>query len=771
MRLPGRRGVYVIGAVLLVVALVGGRWLAVETAERAWARSFAGGAALIEVRTLAYLLRGLVIAFSIAWATGNLLVVYRAIGSVQMPRRLGNLEIVEAVPQRVLFALTIAVGMLAGLLLSLGTGEWWRAAVLAASPPHFGIADETLGHDVGYYLGVLPWLSLLQARALLLAASATVGIALLYAAIGSLRIRRARIQASDYARAHTGILLACLALVIAWGAMLDPAQVLAGVHGPVDEAAIAARLPGARFVAAVAMVAALMSLTWAWRDWPNLILGGWSALLLAVAACYVVIPGVVRASGEDDGSLVASRRAALERVAFGLTNLEERAPTPFPSMEVAIRRLPVWDPARVAAVAGVPASAVTLHPQSGDVSASWLLAPTASPGISRLAVETDTGIAVSRIATTDSTVWFGPGVRGIAVVSADTWPALADAGIALEGAWRRAALAWTLQGAALARSETDGRVLLWRRDVVDRLSRLAPFATFGTPVPAISDGAVWWLSWGYVTSESFPFARAQAWRGRDIRYLRGGLVGAVRVATGETHVWLAPGYDSLTAAWARHFHPLIERTERMPRGLRAQLPYPDEHFRASVTQLVRGRTDSSWTPRPREPFVVAAPGGELWTGIGFVSGAPPLFEGLYAGWIGPDGPRQTLWRPTRPTRLPGELVGSTAVRAGELRIWRAGDAVVTAQAQFVHPAGGDAPSPPQVAQVYVSQDERSGQGPTAAMALRGGAPADTSLAARWERARRLALQADSALAAGDLEQFGRLFRQLARLLAPGSRPR
>lgn len=769
IRLPGRREVYIIGAVLLVVALVGGRWLAVETAERAWARTFTGGGALVEVRTLAYLLRGLVIVFSIAWTTGNLLVVYRAIGSVQMPRRLGNLEIVEAVPHRVLFALTIAVGMLAGLLLALGTGDWWRSAVLAASPPHFGIADETLGHDVGYYVGVLPWLSLLQARALLLAASATVGIALLYAAIGSLRIRRARIRASDYARGHVGVLLACLALVIAWGAVLDPAQVLAGVHGPVDEAAIAARLPGARFVAAVALVAALMSLTWAWRDWPNLILAGWSALLLAVAACYVVIPGVMRASADDDASLVSSRRAALERVAFGLVGLEERAPTPFASTGIAIRRLPLWDPARVAAATGAPASAITLHPQSGDVSASWLIAPTASPAHSRIAVETDTGVTVSRIATTDSTVWFGPGVRGIAVVSPDTWPALREAGIALAGAWRRTALAWTLQGAALARSETDGRVLLWRRDVVDRLSHLAPFATFGTPVPAVSDSAVWWLSWGYVASASFPFARAQAWRGREIRYLRAGLVGAVRVSTGETRVWLAPGYDSLTAAWVRRFDQLIEPTERMPRGLRAQLPYPDEFFRASVTQLVRA--DSSWAPRPREPFQVAAPGAELWTAIGFESGAPPQFEGLYAGTIGTDRPRLTLWRPPRPTRLPGELVGSPAVRPGELRIWRAGSSVVTVQGQFVHPAGGNAPAPPQVAQVYVSQDERSGQGPTASAALRGGAPADTSLAARWERARRLTVQADSALAVGDLELFGRLFRQLARLLAPGSRPR
>ncbi|MDP3909315.1 MAG: UPF0182 family protein [Gemmatimonadales bacterium] len=771
---PGRRGVYLIGAALLVVALVGGRWLAVETAERAWARTFVGGAALIEVRTLAVLLRGLVIAFAIAWTTGNLLVVYRSIGSVQMPRRLGNLEIVEAVPHRVLFALTIAVGVLTGLLLSLGAGDWWHAAVLAAAPPRLGIAEETLGHDVGYYLGVLPWRSLLQARAMLLATSVTIGIAILYGAIGALRVRRARILASDRARRHLGLLLAALGLVIAWGAILDPAQVIAGLHGPVDEAALTARLPGARFVAAVAVLATLVSLAWAWRDWPNLIIGGWSALVLAVVACYAIIPGIVRASGgrDDDGALLSARRAALERVAFGLAPLDGAAPTAFPSTAAAIRQLPLWDTERVAAVVGAPPVAIALRApaEAPALRASWLVAPTAAPAMPRIAEETDTGLALRPIPTTDSAVWFGPGVRGVAVASPDTWPALRAAGIPLAGAWRRAALAWTLQGAQLARSETDGRVLLWRRDIVERLTHLAPFATFGPPVPAISDSAIWWVSWGYVASASFPFTRAQPWRGRDVRYLRAGLVGAVRVATGETHVWLAPGYDSLTAVWARHFDPLIEPGSRIPPALRAQLPYPEEAFAAAVTQLVRGRADSSWRPRPRIGFQVPVD-GELWTGIGLESGAPPRFEGVLAGSIGRAGdPHLTLWRPARPTRLPGEVVGSQAVRPGTLRMWRAGSAVVSVQAQFVHPAG-EAPPRPEVAQVYVSQDERSGNAPTALAALRGGAPIDTSLAARWDRARRLVLQADSALGTGDLELFGRLFRQLARLLAPGSRPR
>jgi len=48
---------------------------------------------------------------------------------------------------------------------------------------------------------------------------------------------------------------------------------------------------------------------------------------------------------------------------------------------------------------------------------------------------------------------------------------------------------------------------------------------------------------------------------------------------------------------------------------------------------------------------------------------------------------------------------------------------------------------------------------------------DTTLAARWERARRLAMRADSALGVGNLELFGTLWRQLMGELAPPHRPR
>ena len=465
-------------AVLLVVLLVGGRWLALETAERAWAATFSGGTVLTEARTLARLMQLFVLLFALTWATGNVFIVYRTIGSVQMPRRLGDLEIVEAVPQPVLFALALGTGIVGGLLLSLGTGDWWRGALLASAPPHFGVTDEILRHDLGYYVSVLPWQATLQAHALTWTGGAALVVALLYAGIGSLRFRQGRLRTSDHARAHLAVILACLALTLTWGAVLDPAKVVAGFHGSVDQTALDARLPAAVFVAAVGVATAIATLIWGWRDHPNLLLGSWAALLLAMAACYTIVPGFVRASRTPDETLLQRRRAGAERLAFGLVPIELGPPPALPSVpSVGTPELPLWDAARVAMIVGTPATAVTLSASLPG----WLAVPLAPAAAPRIALEADTGLVQVRapVHASDTVAWFGPGASEFAVVSPDTWPALRPAGIPLRGSLRRTALAWALQGPELTRTATDGGLLLWRRDVAERLERLAPFANFG----------------------------------------------------------------------------------------------------------------------------------------------------------------------------------------------------------------------------------------------------------------------------------------------------
>src|SRR5439155_537220 len=170
------------------------------------------------------------------WGTGNVFLVYRAIGSVQLPRRLGDLEIVEAVPQRVLLGGTLTTGLVFGFLLALGTGDWWMAARPASHAPRFGVADPLLQRDLGFYVGQLPWLERMQGLFLRASVTGTILVALLYLGMGSLRFRRWLPQTSAHARGHLGLLLAATALALAWGAVLDPAETVAGLALPLWDA-------------------------------------------------------------------------------------------------------------------------------------------------------------------------------------------------------------------------------------------------------------------------------------------------------------------------------------------------------------------------------------------------------------------------------------------------------------------------------------------------------------------------------------------------------
>ncbi|HEX4574281.1 MAG TPA: UPF0182 family protein [Gemmatimonadales bacterium] len=826
-----RRGwAFLLGAGLLVAVLVGGRWLALETAERAWAATIAGGSAYLVARDFARLVSGMFLLLAVAWGTGNLLLVYRTIDSVQLPRRLGDLEIVEAVPPRLLLAATVASGLVYGGLLALSTRGAWLVAASAARAPSFGVADPVLHRDLGYYLTQLPWAERLRAFAQRAAASATVVVALLYLRIGSLRFRRWMPSASAHARAHVGVLLAALALTVTWGAQLDPAETVAGLHGTLTPGALTVRLPAAPFLTALGLVTTLASLIWALRERPRLLAASWGTLLGASLVVYVVLPAVLASGGPRGGSApppdslaLAARR--LESLAFGVAPADEPAPA-FPSPAGAVAAIPVWDPTRVLAAAerqrallgahGSPAAAALVPHRPAGEPVTWVVAakPDTQPspdwsvrhrgagarvGPPFVALEGDTSLSFAPLGLGDSATWFGPGFRDFAVASPDTWPRVGGNGLPLVGWWRRWALAWSLQSAALARAETDGLVLLWHRDVRERLERLAPFASFDDATPVIVDGALWWLAYGYLSAQAFPLTRAVAWDGGAARYLRAGLLGTVNGATGATQLYLAPGADSLAAAWARLLAPLIRPAAMLPAGLGAALPYPRRTFRIATRLVAAWDGDSTaWLAQPHDPFELVAPspageregasatapGLRVWTAQGFVA-ADREVTALVAGALSSAGPRLLVWRPRPVARLLPALVGSPSETApGVLRLWHTGGLVFSVQALFAEAVTGGPPA--RIDTLFLTWGERQGQGPGRGAALHAlvtpgagaRALADTSLAARWEAARGVAARADRALVAGDLEAFARYYAELKealgvgrRKLAPARRPR
>ncbi|MGE5761596.1 MAG: UPF0182 family protein, partial [Gemmatimonadota bacterium] len=321
--------------------------------------------------------------------------------------------------------------------------------------------------------------------------------------------------------------------------------------------------------------------------------------------------------------------------------------------------------------------------------------------------------------------------------------------------------------------------LLWRRTASERLGRLAPFAQFDPPQPVYVDGALWWCATGYVFSETFPLVEAVAQPDGPVRYLRAGLVGAVRAATGETRLWRTPGGDSLSATWARIFAPLVAPAESLPPALVRTLRFPPALFALAVQQVLAAAPDSeSWGTLAREPYELALPGDRAWwLAQGFMSGGgragAARFEGFLLGRFGSAGP--DLWTVAPPAldAPPPPLVGSGDTIPGPMRLWLAAGRLASVQARFIQ--HGQEPS--RLERVFVTWGNHTGEGMSAAAALRdlaqAGPPgaADTSLAGRWAAARRLLVQLDSALAVRDLERFGQLYRQLHELLRNQRAPR
>ena len=641
--------------VAAVAALFGARWLAEFTADRLWADALGVAESHTDIALLRMALGLGAFAIAAAWYTGNLLLLYRQIGAVQVPRQVGNLEIVEHVPRRYLLIGAVLTGAGLGFVSSLGAGEHWISRALSGAGAPLGITEPVLERDFGYYLFELPWVRALHAYALWLAGIALVLLALLYAAIGAIRREERRFVFLPFARWHLAALSGTLAVALAWGYSLEPAELVAGLHDvPFDRLLLDVRIPSALVLTVLAVGVAAASLGWMRVDRARIPAIAWAVLFGASFLAHFVVPSAVAGgrSPEEraDPDLAvaqhdASRRALGASVDTILVPLAVPDPR-FPERhERELADAPVWDafvltevlnrvarpslpdprafgrffaadltllgggsrrpiaaflavrepdPGAVAGRSAAGVGAVAVH--ASRVAAGGL--PLFLPDVTR------PDSAVSRpvdVSLADADHWFTPGASGHTLVPGDGGPL----GVRLASPGRRIALAWALQAPSLlsGRRAPAGSLVVAERAVAARLARYAPFARFGAAWPTVLGGRLVWVAWGYVAAEAYPLGTAVVWRGERVRYLQAGLVGTVDAGTGMVRVYLAPDADPVSRAWQRMLSDLVLPVAAMPAGLRPYLRYPDELFTAQL-QVIRAAAGRA---RPAEPYWWAGP--------------------------------------------------------------------------------------------------------------------------------------------------------------------
>jgi hypothetical protein len=600
-----RRGRRLIAAIAgVVTVLFAGRWAAGLLTDRWWAAQISPAAVGFvtdwHVLRLTLDLAGFLLAA--AWFIGHLLVVYRAVGSVQVRRHVANLEFREALTPGILLAVAVGAGALLGLLVGTGGAERWQQVALAWQGVTYGMTDPLLNKDAGLYVAQLPVWRLAHGFALLLVVLALGIVFALYALMGAVRWMEGRPAINDHARSHLGWLLTALALCLVWGYVLEPYELVAGLGGPLDLAAWRATQLVSPLLVGVALATAGLSAAWALRPRHALAAAGWIVLSFASLIGHWMVPPAL----DGDGEPVAPTRVTerLDGLAYGVTALaEERRTSEGPPAPPRVPAL--WSIEMIGHIASSDSHRVlAIDPAvlvvRGSPRATWLAVRVAPNGRASVAAVADdrTGSAGQPLFYSGSDTMPGLNRGGLLELGPEAFRPDAPPyrletadrrGVEVGGPWRRLMLAWALQAGSLLSDVATGAKVDWRLSPAERLASLAPFARWGEPVPRIVNRALVWVAHGYVAPRAFPLSARLPWREHEIGALHAGFLGTVEAATGITRIYLRPGANGPAAAWAAIAQGVVEPASAIPEVVLRAAPYPVELFRVQARYLEEKR--------------------------------------------------------------------------------------------------------------------------------------------------------------------------------------
>ena len=356
--------------------------------------------------------------------------------------------------------------------------------------------------------------------------------------------------------------------------------------------------------------------------------------------------------------------------------------------------------------------------------------------------------------------------------------------------------------------------LLMRRNVLARVSALAPFLTFDSDPYIVvgDDGRLSWILDAFTTSDSYPYSRHYSLGDDTINYARNSVKVVIDAYDGTTTFYVFDAGDPIIATYRSIFPSLFKDAAAMPPALRKHVRYPEVllKLQADVYGLYHMTNPETfynredlWTPateaglsesgeqttQPMEPnFVLMKLPDE--TGMEFVNILPftPANRNNLIGWIAGrsdgahygtavvydfpktrlvDGPLQVEARIDQNAQLSGQLTlwnqQGSHVRRGNLLVIPTGKALLYAEPIYLQ---AERSPMPELRLVVLALQDRLAYGPTfeSAMAgLFGGGPSSTSAAAApAEQAQRAPA---SGAAAGPAMDRNALITEAAKDLA------
>jgi hypothetical protein len=343
-------------------------------------------------------------------------------------------------------------------------------------------------------------------------------------------------------------------------------------------------------------------------------------------------------------------------------------------------------------------------------------------------------------------------------------------GIVLGGFLRRTIIA--LERGDLAKLPFSDDVspesrLLMRRNVLDRVTALAPFLKYESDPYIVlgDDGRLSWIMDAFTSSDTYPYSSHYRDDGSMVNYVRNSVKIVIDAYDGTTTFYVFDHDDPIIAAYRLIFPSLFKDASAMPAGLRKHVRYPERllKLQAEVYGLYHMTNEGAFYNR-EDLWTVATevgmgPGGEQTTqtmqpnfvmmklpgetGEEFAEVLPftPANRNNLIGWIAGrsdgenygkavvydfpktrlvDGPLQIEARIDQNAQLSGQLTlwnqQGSHVRRGTLLVIPVGRALLYAEPIYLQ---ADRSPMPELRLVVLALQDRLSYGPTFESAMEG----------------------------------------------------
>ena len=160
----------------------------------------------------------------------------------------------------------------------------------------------------------------------------------------------------------------------------------------------------------------------------------------------------------------------------------------------------------------------------------------------------------------------------------------ATAGIRVGSMLRRLILAYQtgeLTTLPFAQDVTSDSELLMRRNIRDRISRIAPFLIYDDDAYIVvsADGGLYWMIDAFTVADSYPYSRQILFRGQPVNYIRNSVKVVINAYDGTTRFYVFEPEDPVIQAYSNTFPDLFLSADDMPADLAAHVRYPELMFR------------------------------------------------------------------------------------------------------------------------------------------------------------------------------------------------